>query len=200
MINELEKKSSFSAMSDLEITKNSVEMLRYKNNRVAYTLGLLGLLFSLLATFICMNSMNPDSFLVILKIFLNVFILLFGFLCCEKARTYQVRGSLYLIGLGIICFLRILWIPLQLITNYNMRVTAIENNQPAVQQQAEEYLGKTITEPNQLAWLPSAGDTRGLMAIGFLVVAGLLLVIAGILGFIKAKKLAVYLDSLKETK
>ena len=200
MINELEKKSSFNAMSDLEITKNSVEMLRYRNNRIAYTLGLLGLLFSLLAAFVCMNSMNPDSFLVILKIFLNVFILLFGFLCCEKARTYQVRGSLYLIFLGVVCFLRVLWVPLQLITNYVIRNNAIESNDAVVQQQAEEFLGKTIIEPNQLAWLPSDGTVRGFMAIGFLVVAGLLLVIAGILGFIKAKKLAVYLDSLKETK
>ena len=40
MINELEKKSSFKAMSDLEITKNSVEMLRYRNNRLAYALGI----------------------------------------------------------------------------------------------------------------------------------------------------------------
>ena len=114
MINELEKKSSFNAMSDLEITKNSIEMLRYRNNRLAYALGLSGVALSLLAAFVCMNSMNPENFQVIFKIILNVFILLFGFLCCEKAKTYQVRGSFYLIGLGVICFFRILWIPLQL--------------------------------------------------------------------------------------
>ena len=74
MINELEKKSSFNAMSDLEITKNSIEMLRYRNNRLAYALGLSGVALSLLAAFVCMNSMNPENFQVIFKIILNVFI------------------------------------------------------------------------------------------------------------------------------
>ena len=200
MINELEKKSSFNAMSDLEINKNSVEMLRYRNNRLAYALGLGGVAASLFAAFICMNSMNPSNFLVIFKIILNVFILLFGFLCCEKAKTYQVRGSFYLIGLGVICLLRILWIPLQLITKYGDLVAARESGDVAAEQAASEFLGSPITNGNQNAWLPSAGDVRGFIAIGLLVVAGTLMIVGGVLGFMKAKKLAAYLDSLKETK
>lgn len=200
MINELEKKSSFKAMSDLEITKNSVEMLRYRNNKLAYAFGIGGVAASLFAAFICMNSMNPSNFLVIFKIILNVFILLFGFLCCEKAKTYQVRGSFYLIGLGVICFLRILWIPLQLITKYHDWQAAVDSGDVAAQQAAEEYLGATVINSNQVAWLPNAGDVRGLIAIGLLVVAGVLMIVGGVLGFMKAKKLAAYLDSLKETK
>lgn len=200
MINELEKKSSFKAMSDLEITKNSVEMLRYRNNKLAYAFGIGGVAASLLAAFICMNSMNPSNFLVIFKIILNVFILLFGFLCCEKAKTYQVRGSFYLIGLGVICFLRILWIPLQLITKYHDWQAAVESGDDAAQQAAGEFLGATVTNSNQVAWLPNSGDVRGLIAIGLLVVAGALMIVGGVLGFMKAKKLAAYLDSLKETK
>ena len=198
MINELEKKSSFNAMSDLEITKNSVEMLRYRNNKLAYSLGLGGVAASLFAAFICMNSMNPSNFSVIFKIILNVFILLFGFLCCEKAKTYQVRGSFYLIGLGVICLLRILWIPLQLITKYGEYITAEPGS--AKMAELEEFLGSPITKGNQYAWLPSAGDVRGFIAIGLLVVAGILMIVGGVLGFMKAKKLAAYLDSLKETK
>ena len=101
MISELEKKSSFHAMSDLEINKNSVEMTRYRNNTLAYSLGIGGVAFSILAAFICLNSFNPGTALTLLKVVLNVFILLFGFLCCEPAKTYQVRGSFYLIGLGV---------------------------------------------------------------------------------------------------
>lgn len=200
MINELEKKSSFNAMSDLEITKNSVEMLRYRNNTLAYTLGVLGVGASLFAAFICMNSFNPTSFQVILKIIINVFILLFGFLCCEKAKTYQVRGSFYLIGLGVACFLRIFWVPLQLITKYKAWIRAKEMGSVSKQAAAEKWLGQTITNPNQTAWLPSAGDVRGFIAIGLLLVAGTLMIVGGVLGFLKAKKLAKYLDSLKETK
>jgi len=200
MINELEKKSSFNAMSDLEITKNSVEMLRYRNNKLAYTLGVLGVGASLFAAFICMNSFNPTNFQVILKIIVNVFILLFGFLCCEKAKTYQVRGSFYLIGLGVICFIRIFWVPLQLITKYNAWLDAKAAGNVTKMAQAEKWLGATITDPNQTAWLPSAGDVRGFIAIALLVVAGILMIVGGVLGFLKAKKLSKYLDSLKETK
>ena len=194
MINELEKKSSFNAMSDLEITKNSIEMLRYRNNRLAYALGLSGVALSLLAAFVCMNSMNPENFQVIFKIILNVFILLFGFLCCEKAKTYQVRGSFYLIGLGVICFFRILWIPLQLMTNYSAYVAAKAADDVEAMNNASRFLGATIN------WLPADGTTRGLIAIILLVLAGILMIVGGVIGFLKAKKLTAYLDSLKETK
>ena len=201
MINELEKKSSFNAMSDLEITKNSIEMLRYRNNRLAYAFGIAGVAASLFAAFICMNSMNPENFQVIFKIILNVFILLFGFLCCEKAKTYQVRGSFYLIGLGVLNFFRILWIPLQLLTNYPKWVAAKEANDVVAKEAAEQWLGKTITDgSNTVNWLPADGTTRGLMAIILLVIAGILMIIGGVIGFAKAKKLTAYLDSLKETK
>jgi hypothetical protein len=201
MINELEKKSSFNAMSDLEITKNSIEMLRYRNNRLAYILGLSGVALSLFAAFICMNSMNPENFQVIFKIILNVFILLFGFLCCEKAKTYQVRGSFYLIGLGVICLFRILWIPLQLMTNYSAYTTAKAANDVDAMNEAAKFLGETIINSDgQVNWLPADGTVRGLMAIILLVAAGILMIIGGVIGFLKAKKLSAYLDSLKETK
>lgn len=201
MINELEKKSSFNAMSDLEITKNSIEMLRYRNNRLAYALGLGGVAFSLFAAFICMNSMNPENFQVIFKIILNVFILLFGFLCAEKAKTYQVRGSFYLIGLGVINFLRIFWIPLQLIINGNAYKAALASGDIEAQEAAKQFIGKTITDTqNQVNWLPADGSVRGLIAIILLVLAGILMIVGGVIGFLKAKKLSAYLDSLKETK
>ena len=201
MINELEKKSSFNAMSDLEITKNSIEMLRYRNNRLAYALGLSGVALSLLAAFVCMNSMNPENFQVIFKIILNVFILLFGFLCCEKAKTYQVRGSFYLIGLGVICFFRILWIPLQLMTNYSAYVAAKAADDVEAMNNASKFLGATIINSDGLVnWLPADGTTRGLIAIVLLVLAGILMIAGGIIGFLKAKKLTAYLNSLKETK
>ena len=52
MINEMEKNKTMSKMSDLEFDKNSVEMMRYRNNKLAYGLGLGGLVFSVLASFI----------------------------------------------------------------------------------------------------------------------------------------------------
>ena len=80
MINEMEKNKTMSKMSDLEFDKNSVEMMRYRDNKLAYSLGLVGLALSVLASFIILNSMAAVSFQVILCIFLNIFILLSGFL------------------------------------------------------------------------------------------------------------------------
>jgi len=82
MINEMEKNKTMSKMSDLEFDKNSVEMMRYRNNKLAYSLGLGGLAFGVLASFIILNSMAAITVQVILCIFLNIFMLLAGFLAC----------------------------------------------------------------------------------------------------------------------
>ena len=66
---------------------------------------------------------------------------------------------------------------------------------------ASKFLGATIINSDgQVNWLPADGTTRGLIAIILLVLAGILMIAGGIIGFLKAKKLTAYLNSLKETK
>ena len=67
MINDVENKDSLNRMSDLEFDKNSVEMLRYRTNKLSYTIGLLGIGFSLLAAFILFNSMAVNTPFVLFK-------------------------------------------------------------------------------------------------------------------------------------
>ena len=67
MINEQEKKATISKMSDLEYAKNDVEMMRYRANGLSNKLGLLGMAFSVLGMFICLNSFKPTDIQVLLS-------------------------------------------------------------------------------------------------------------------------------------
>lgn len=59
------------------------EMMRYRTNSLSYKLGLLALLFSICAAFICMNSVTWDA-TVTIKILGNILILLLGFYRLKK--------------------------------------------------------------------------------------------------------------------
>lgn len=202
MINEMENKPSLNEMSDLEFDKNKLEMMRYRANGLSYMLGFIGIAFSVLAAFVSLNSFNPNSVLVIVKILLNVFILLFGFLCCEKSKAYSKNGSLVLIGLGGICIARIFWVPLQLIINYNKFMSALDKGESTAKY--EEVLGKTITGfykgDNTVRWLTANGNFRGIITIVFLALAAVSFIFAGIIGAKRSVKLAGYLDSIKQGK
>lgn len=197
MINNVENKASLNAMSDLEFGKNKVEMMRYRANGLSYKLGLGGLAFSVLAAFLSLNAFNPTNISVILKILLNIAILLIGFLACEKTKTYSKQGSISMVVIGAVCFARIFWIPLNLIIDYNAWKAGKSNG---------DFLGAVIKnskadEGNKLiAYLPQDGNFRGIFAITCLVLAALLFIIAGITGYMRAKKLSTYLESLKEKK
>lgn len=213
MINNVENKASLNAMSDLEFGKNKVEMMRYRVNGLSYKLGLGGLAFSVLAAFLSLNAFDPNNISVIAKILLNIAILLVGFLCCEKAKTYSKQGSIAMVVLGGICFARIFWIPLQIIITFNawVNLTAPETADKTSaeyidyinkKKEYENILGETIVRESgkTVNWLPQDGNFRGGMAIACLVLAALLFITAGITGYIRAKKLATYLESLKEKK
>ncbi|HIT44027.1 TPA: hypothetical protein IAA91_04245 [Candidatus Avacholeplasma faecigallinarum] len=199
--NEMENKGSLNTMSDLEFDKNSVEMMRYRANSLSYTLGFVAILCSLFAAFICLNSTQPITFAIILKIILNIIILLGGFLCCEKAKAYSKNASIGLMVFGGICIARIFWIPLQLIIYYSKYLTALSTQDKALENEALKYLGLPITGVNTggaNAWLPSSGYVRATIAIVLLCLAGLFFILSGIIGYARSKKLNTYLDSLKK--
>ena len=203
MINEMENKASLDQMSDLEFGKNKLEMMRYRVNGLSYKLGLLAILLSIFGAFVCLNSTQPKTFVVILKILLNIVILLAGFLCVEKSKNYSKEGSIGLIVIGGVCAARIFWIPIQLITYYNMYTNALNSGDKASMDKATQFIGKTITgyfEGNSVRWLPYNGNFRGILAIILFVGAAVAFIGAGVIGYIRSKKLTTYLDSLKEGK
>ena len=190
MINEVENKVSLNQMSDLEFGKNKLEMMRYRANSLSYMLGLIGVLTSLFAAFVALNSMNPRVWVVLVKIAINIIIVLFGFLCCERAKSYNKKGSLVLVGLGAACALRIFWIPIQLILGQS----AINKGE------LTDKVGDTVipTSTSYTAWLPADGNFRAVLCIMFLIIAATAFIAAGVIGYIRSVKLAKYLDSIKQ--
>lgn len=214
MINKLEEKSTMNKMSDLEFGKNSVEMMRYRDNKLSYGLGFLGLGFSVFAAFIYLNSMFPETFQVILAILLNVVLLLFGFLCIEKTKAYSKQGAISLIVIGGINVLQIFWIPLNIITTYNkwqdlldkaakIKTTGTSEEYTAAVKAASDYatanVGKVIYEgsANNVHWLFTNGNFRGITAMVLLILSAACFIAAGVYGYLRAKKLYTYLDSIK---
>lgn len=200
MINEMEKNKTMSKMSDLEFDKNSVEMMRYRNNKLAYWLGLGGLAFGVLASFVILNSMSPITVQVILCIFLNIFILLSGFLACERAKTYSKKGSIFLGALGVVNILQIFWLPLTIIITYNKWNSITDLNEKS--NYGRDNVGAVITEggANSIHWLSTNGNFRGILAIVFLAISAAFFISGSVIGVMKSKKLNNYLDSLKVEK
>ena len=200
MINEFENTNSLNQMSDLEHDKNQLEMMRYRENRLSYNIGIIGIFASLFDCFICLNSTNPRTALIVFKVLLNIAIMLGGFLCIEKAKAYSKNASIGLIVFGGICVLRIFWIPLQLITYFGQFLSWQQNND--LSDNYKNYLGATITKSyggtvDSVRWLPANGYFRAIFAIVLLAIAAATFISAGIIGYIRSKKLTTYLDSLK---
>ena len=200
MINEMEKNKTMSKMSDLEFDKNSVEMMRYRNNKLAYWLGLGGLAFGVLASFVILNSMSPITVQVILCIFLNIFILLSGFLACERTKTYSRNGSIFLGALGVVNILQIFWLPLTIIITYNKWNSITDLNEKS--NYGRDNVGAVITEggANSIHWLSTNGNFRGILAIVFLAISAAFFISGAVIGVMKSNKLNNYLDSLKVEK
>lgn len=157
-----------------------VELMRYRKNSLSYTFGLMALIFSILAAFIGLNSLRYD-FTTMIKILLNIAVLLFGFLYSEQAKTYSKSGSIGLLVLSGICFLRTLWAPRILLFG------------------TANQWGKILDPKNiNINWLPQDATLRGIAALVLLILAGTSFLIAGLVGLKKSVALANYMENIKE--
>lgn len=176
--------------------QNNIEgqMLRYRTNSLSYKLGMGGILFSLLGAFISLNTMVWNA-TVTIKILGNIIILLFGFLSIEKVKSYSKEYSYVLCGIGAVCIARIFWCPLQIMIWYGKYLQDKEN--PEI----EKHLGPVVTKaPISNSYLPQSGYFRGIFAIVLLGIAAAFFIGAGIVGIIKAKKYADYMQTQDTTK
>lgn len=187
-------------LDDAQLQKTKLEMLHYRGNGLSYKLGFLGIAFSVLGAFVCLNSFRPD-FLGFVKILMNIAILLFGFLCCEKVKAYSKEASITLCAIGGVCILRIFWVPLNLMIWYNKYTSALaiqkseiataeeQANAQSIIDKAKYYLGDIIvSETSTINWLPHSGNFRGILAIVFLCCAAAAFIAAGVFGLIQSKK------------
>ncbi len=224
MTNELENQASLD-MTPEEVRHIKSEMLRYRANSLTYWLGFGAIGFSIFGSFICLNSFQPTTVLVIVKILLNIVILLFGFLSCEKAKAYSKQASISLICIGSVCALRILWVPLQLMIYFNKFLPAqtwlndlqeklkenpnyafdagVQEAQQEIVNDCSNYLGATITDyykgnAGNVNWLPADGNFRAIFAMVLFVCAALLFISAGVVGLVRSNKLSTYMESIRK--
>ena len=202
MINEQEKKATISKMSDLEYAKNDVEMMRYRSNGLSHKLGLLGMAFSTIGMFICLNSLKPNNIQVLLIVLMNIVIILGGFLACEKSKSYSAKGSIALAVFGAICAARIFYVPIILMVQYNKYDSAFKAGDRIAMNDAAYYLDDTITSyysgTYANAFLSHSGNVRAVLAIICFAIAAAAFIAAGVLGVMRSRKLSTYLDSIKE--
>lgn len=189
-----------------------LQKMRYNNNSLSYKLGLGGIVFSVLACFIGLNSVEPSVGRTIFIILLNIAIMLFGFLSAEKVKTYTKKYTYYMYALGGLCVLRIFFYPLILLVNYP-KFIAIINSYPAEQIEAAhdeaiakygDKLGDTICgkivdgKLVGTGYLWNNGTFRGTLLVVLLVLAAVCFISSGVVNYYKEKKLSAYLLSINE--
>lgn len=214
MINEQENKASLDKMSDLEYAKNDTEMMRYRVNGLSNKLGLLAMGCSIFAGLVALNSFQPRDFQVLVIILINIVILLGGFLACEKVKSYSKNGAIAQVVFGGICVGRMFYIPLLLAIAYSQYLKGFTID-PLDYATTEEYnaalsaargnstniLAATITNKDSseyaIAFLPQNGYFRAILIMSLLAISAGAFVAAGLTGYLKAKKLSTYLESIK---
>ena len=209
MINEQKERNVLTKMSDLEYTKNDLEMMRYRNNKMAYALGLGGMAFSMLACFMGLNSINAGTANTMVVIMLNILVLLGGFLGCEKTKSYSKGGCISLFVFGGLSFARIFYVPIIIISNFFTFSKYLDGNNAGTLTEEEivkfkdsvSNLGPSITSKytdatSSYAYFFANGTVRGVVTIIFLAASAGLFIAGGVIGYLRSKKLTDYLSSI----
>lgn len=213
MINEQKERNTLTKMSDLEYSKNDVEMMRYRNNKLAYWLGLGGMAFSLLAGFMGLNSLSSTTANTMVAIMINIIVLLGGFLAVEKTKNYSTNGCIATIVFGGLSVARIFYYPILLIINFNSFIGLVDGHLAGTLTEAQEkaytdalgMLGPSVTASYTKTNLANAfffpnGNARAATMIVLLAISAAMFIGGGVIGFMRARKLNTYLESINQKK
>ncbi len=152
-----------------------IEKLIYQENKISYNLALLALLVNQYYLVKVLN--NTDlTYHIGIEIFINLFIYLLLFLGMEKVRKHHPNWSLILIGIGIGFFARIFYMPRRILKVADMAYTAGDERSL----QVAENLVKAVQQANFA-----------------LIIAGILIVVSGLLGYKQAMSIKNYYKKLK---
>ena len=210
-MNKIKNDEHDTTNSAVEKTENlselHLEKMRYNNNSLSYILGLLGIVFSVAACFIALNSLNPIGFKTVLKVVLNIFVLLIGFLTAEKVKVYQKKFSYVSFALGGIAILRMFWYPLTLMVKYNGFVKMLnavdgkisQENFDNARHKFGEFLGVTVMgalkdgEIVKTGYFTTNGYIRAIVLFVLLGCCAACFIFAGLINYVKSTKLTNYL-------
>lgn len=173
------------------------EKLRYQKNTLAYFLGFGGIIFSIVAAFIELNTMKPN-YLTMIYILLNIVVLLFGFLSCENLKQYQRRYSYVMFGFAVLEILRIFWYPLLFIRKWSHYKKMISNGDESANAYVQKYFSPQVytTSPDNRGYMGTNGTLRGIVCIILIIISAVFFAFSGYVGYIKSKQLEKYLESI----
>lgn len=183
-----------------------LQEMRYNTNKISYLCGMLGILFSLVAAIVVLNS-APYTWKSLFFILITIAIVLVGFLASEKTKTYKINYSYVMLALGIVCVLLVFWYPLSFIVNYNNfleaeKQLALNPNDTywtEVSNIAQSNLGTAIIGDGKTqAMLPQSGTFRGILSMVLFLIGAASFGFGSIRAYLKSKKLNKYLESLEE--
>lgn len=191
---------SLLSTSDAQTTK--LEELHYNNNKFSQMLGYVAIVFLVLNTLFTLNTVKPTFLVAFIYVIVTIFMLLFGFLCCEKVKAYKKNYAIGLGALGLITFVLIFLLPLQTIIQYNAYHSAsLAGDTQAMADIANKYLGAALTDASNVSnMLTQNGYIRSIVMIILLGVCTALFMLAAVAGYMKSIKLAKFLASTRENK
>lgn len=196
-----------------------LEKMRYNNNSLSYKLGYAGIICSVIACFLALNSFGPSDFSTVVKVLMNIVILLVGFLATEKVKVYTKNYSYVMYVIGGVCFARIFWVPLQLFIYYNKFVNMLDGTDAGFSNAKAAYsnklgatvigdwvkevtdeAGNIITPAHRVGtgYLTMNGNIRAVIILIFLLLASASFIASGVINYIRSTKLNNYLSSIGE--
>lgn len=149
-----------------------IERMRYQENKISYYLALMAFLLNLYYLTVTLNKLTIDYHIGI-EILINLTMFMLLFLGMEKVKKHDVNWSVGFIGMSMICFVRILYMPKRLLAQAAPLIASGDAVRIAT--------GEGIQ---------SAGYLSG----ATLVVIGLLLLASGLISYKRATVLRNYND------
>lgn len=191
-----------------------LEKMRYTNNSLSHKLGYCGIVCSVIAAFIALNSLGPSNILTVLKVLMNILILLVGFLATEKVKVYKKEYSYVMYTIGGVCIARLFWVPLQLFIYWNKYVSYFndlkaDGKDPnsalsIAQTEYKDKLGATVLgvlkdgEISTTGYLTANGNVRAIILIVFLGLAAFCFIASGFVNYTRSTKLNAYLKTVEK--
>ena len=90
----------------------NAERMQYQHDKLSYLLCMLSIVFSMVhfVSIYTNNAIVPDV-TIGADILINIIFLMIVFLSSEKLKSYTKKWGIYVILLGVVQMLRILWVP-----------------------------------------------------------------------------------------
>lgn len=164
------------------------DIMRFKKNNFSFWFAILAIVFNVAMFLIIYKETNcTPNFQLGIDLLINVLFMLTGFLLAEKMKAYNKTSGIIALVLGVVEMLRIFWIPLYYF-NKNIEYLAAYN--AAIEAgETFSYSGIIGLNANEFMWC----------AI-LLVLAGLSLILAGLICLKKEKTLTAHLNDIKGAK